>query len=178
MKLFTTTADRVVKLPGLFDSVFLLHKTIIATFPRHSLCVYMCRLLGSVVDYMHLYTHIYIHRMYICIYAYIYKHLHVQIKWTLFCFVWFGYLKQFVIRAQINLSVKTNQLGIVIPFLRVHIHKTFSIGMDPFVQAFFSIDTDGDEMISIRDLEKYVDDNHLEKKMVTVGSREKFHSRC
>lgn len=50
--------------------------------------------------------------------------------------------------------------------------------MDPFVQAFFSIDTDGDEMISIRDLEKYVDDNHLEKKMVTVGSREKFHSRC
>ncbi|THD27817.1 Tegumental antigen [Fasciola hepatica] len=39
--------------------------------------------------------------------------------------------------------------------------------MDPFVQAFFSVDTDGDEMITIRDLEQYVDQNHLEKKMVT-----------
>ncbi|KAF7249198.1 hypothetical protein EG68_09824 [Paragonimus skrjabini miyazakii] len=39
--------------------------------------------------------------------------------------------------------------------------------MDPFINAFFQIDTDEDEVITVRDLEDYVKRNDLDKSMVT-----------
>ncbi|CAL8072194.1 unnamed protein product [Calicophoron daubneyi] len=38
--------------------------------------------------------------------------------------------------------------------------------MEPFIQAFFSVDTDGDETIYIKDLENYVKRNNMDPKMV------------
>nr|AAW26125.1 SJCHGC09029 protein [Schistosoma japonicum] len=43
---------------------------------------------------------------------------------------------------------------------------TLSLLMDPFLDAFFAVDLDNDEIISLNDLKNYVDKYNLDEKMI------------
>lgn len=43
--------------------------------------------------------------------------------------------------------------------------------MDPFLEMFYAVDTDGSEVITVKELHEYVERNELDPTMVTVSWR-------